>query len=398
MFSKASGALLLAALTASAVTASPLAARQSTPRFASPSDNWQLQGCAQDGYPNFRVLEGAGYTSNGRQTIATCLAYCDSQGAAFAGLENGNQCFCSNDGLQNNGAYGPNGANLNAQNNDGCTTNCPGGAGQACGGPNRLQVYRSTKRPVPAATPVEGATYLGCYADNTNNRLLPVWSSGNDNDNSNEKCVASCKFLGYDLAGTEYRQECHCGYSSKVNLGPKQSGCSATCTGNPQELCGGNSRLTVYKINNAPSGGTTTTTSSSTTSTTSTTSTSTTSTTSSTTGPTNTATPGGSNPSSYTVNGRTYNYLGCYTDRSDQQGRALTGSYSYSNARTVEGCIRSCQQGGFKYSATEYRGECRCGNQLASFSTNTAVCNLPCTSNNGQTCGGNNAMSLYATA
>lgn len=152
--------------------------------------------------------EGAGYKFDNSLTISKCLSYCDSQGAAYAGVENGNQCFCSQQGLQNGGTYSnPPGSALTASANGGCSSNCGGDSSLACGGPNHIQVYRSNARRTPTVPTVAGASYLGCYSDNVNNRLLPVWSSGNDQSNTNAKCVASCRYLGYDLAGTEYSQE-----------------------------------------------------------------------------------------------------------------------------------------------------------------------------------------------
>lgn len=349
----------IALLLATTAFANPLTEvlqnRAASSRYASPSADWTLQGCSADKYPNARVLEGAGYTSGDSMSLDRCLAYCEGQQAVYAGLEAAYQCFCSNEGLKNGGAYGPNGGNLRQQANDGCNLSCRGNGNQACGGDNRIQVYKSNKRNTPTVPTIEGATYQGCYADSSN-RLLPVTAAYQDMANTNQKCTAACKKLGYDLAGTEHQNECYCGSSSKVKLPAKTTGCNQACSGDSNQICGGNYRLTIFKVDGVSNGGGTGT--GTTTPTTTPTGTS-----SSTTTPTTSPTPTGptapaKNPASYSTGGAEYFYAGCFTDRSDASGRALTEYYSSSSSRTVEGCLRTCQKAGnFIYAGLE-NGEC----------------------------------------
>ncbi|CAO1638356.1 unnamed protein product [Parajaminaea phylloscopi] len=100
-------------------------------------------------------------------------------------------------------------------------------------------------------------------------------------------------------------------------------------------------------------------------------------------------------PNVYTNGGVRWTYQGCFSDRSDKDGRALHGTSTVSNARTIEGCLRTCAKGNYKYAGLEYGSECRCGHDLASFSKAGAKCETKCSSKNGQTCGGNYALSLY---
>lgn len=101
------------------------------------------------------------------------------------------------------------------------------------------------------------------------------------------------------------------------------------------------------------------------------------------------------NPQTYTNGSLKWNYQGCFSDRSDKEGRALDDFYASSTQRTVEGCLRTCGNRGFQYAGLEYGSECRCANELQSFSKIDAQCNKKCSSNNGQTCGGNYALTLY---
>jgi len=120
----------------------------------------------------------------------------------------------------------------------------------------------------------------------------------------------------------QYRSECHCGDSTKVNIASAQaaaSDCQATCTGNAGQICGGAGRLSIYK---RPASA----------------------------GPA--PVDSSKNPTPITVGGSKYVYQGCFKDRSDQQGRALSNYYGLSANDNVK-CVTNCKNAGFKYAATE---------------------------------------------
>ena len=98
---------------------------------------------------------------------------------------------------------------------------------------------------VTSSSSTETWLYQGCYTDLTpdrNTRSLANWGSGQDSS----ACADSCFAAGYRIAGTEYGSQCFCGNSltstSKVNDGE----CNTACKGAPGEMCGGESRLTVW--------------------------------------------------------------------------------------------------------------------------------------------------------
>ncbi|CAG2226226.1 unnamed protein product [Mytilus edulis] len=64
-------------------------------------------------------------------------------------------------------------------------------------------------------------------------------------------CLRGCADDGFKYAGLLH-QWCHCGndpYSNLVNY-PKvhDSECDLPCTGNGSQICGGNSRISIYRI------------------------------------------------------------------------------------------------------------------------------------------------------
>ncbi|KFA81670.1 hypothetical protein S40288_09921 [Stachybotrys chartarum IBT 40288] len=110
---------------------------------------------------------------------------------------------------------------------------------------------------------------------------------------------------------------------------------------------------------------------------------------------------------------RPFVYSGCYQDgsprtleyRSEQSSRNMT----------IEACVAECKGefpwyhvyaakkmahyvplgNGFRYAGLEYYGECYCGATVNSPALDESQCNLPCNGNSSETCGGNDALSIY---
>jgi hypothetical protein len=80
---------------------------------------WKSNGCVQDTNGK-RVL--ALQSTSATMTIATCLSNCEKLGSVYAGVENGNECFC---GKQLNG-----GVSLDESK---CNVLCKGGNTSGCG-------------------------------------------------------------------------------------------------------------------------------------------------------------------------------------------------------------------------------------------------------------------------
>ncbi len=84
-------------------------------------------GCYADS-----MMRDLPYQAYGSQynTVGSCAAACAYHGYRYAGLENGNQCFCGS-------AYGGQGPSV------GCTDPCPGNDAEACGGYYVDSVYQT---------------------------------------------------------------------------------------------------------------------------------------------------------------------------------------------------------------------------------------------------------------
>lgn len=99
---------------------------------------------------------------------------------------------------------------------------------------------------------------------------------------------------------------------------------------------------------------------------------------------------------------RGWRYAGCASD--DVVNRTLGLYWPPSDGLTIEKCIDFCSDpshgNGYEYAGVEYGGECYCGSQLldASRAPQPGIygnCDMKCTGNVTQTCGGPIALSLY---
>lgn len=86
--------------------------------------------------------------------------------------------------------------------------------------------------------------------------------------------------------------------------------------------------------------------------------------------------------------------LGCYRDNVSQ--RDLAG-YTYSKpGMTTPMCLATCRQQGYRYAATQFGSHCFCGNAYGRHGQ-ADNCNMACSGDRSQTCGGHTANSVYDT-
>lgn len=89
-----------------------------------------------------------------------------------------------------------------------------------------------------------------------------------------------------------------------------------------------------------------------------------------------------------------YSYVGCFGD--DGRDRVLSGTNIKANPEmTIAACAEHCE--GSAYFGTEYAGECYCSRSSDNLnSLNVATnCDMPCTGNATEMCGGHDAISVY---
>jgi WSC domain len=127
-----------------------------------------------------------------------------------------------------------------------------------------------------------------------------------------EMCAQNC--AGYNFFGTEYADECYCGYTLSTSLKAPETDCTSYCSGNPSEICGTNNRLSVYQ---------------------------------------NSVYAPPPPPPTHVPQVGGYTWQGCYTEATAQ--RALTGP-SFAGTMTVEACQAFCT--GYSYFGVEYAREC----------------------------------------
>lgn len=197
----------------------------------------------------------------------------------------------------------------------------------------------------------------GCYTD-IPSKTLTGSRVNNFTDMTPSFCETFCTTApnSYTLFGVEYGGECYCGDALSQGSFPTfATDCDATCPGDNTKVCGGGNRLSLYGSSTTPP----------------------------------VVTPNPYPPpavSSYTAQG-------CYAE--PVGGRALKEAMTGNNAMTVEACASFCLNGGWKVFGLEYERECWCGSAVNGTVVANTECNMSCTGNTAQECGGNNRLSVW---
>jgi hypothetical protein len=103
--------------------------------------------------------------------------------------------------------------------------------------------------------------------------------------------------------------------------------------------------------------------------------------------------PAGSSPSTPITPAADSAYVGCYTD---QNTRALPAFLMTSGA-TVETCIAAAKAAGYAFAGVQYGVQCFAGNDVGYTVDVQSACNMPCSANPSETCGGTWHNSVYFT-
>lgn len=179
-----------------------------------------------------------------------------------------------------------------------------------------------------------------------------------------DSCASYCQSKNYALFGVEYGGECYCGNSPNASATvSSEEGCSMACKGNSTQICGGSSKISVWR---------------------------------------NTLYVPTRNL--VAISGSGYTYLGCYTE--GVNGRALgkgasaiiTSYSTIHSTSTVEKCASYCVGKGYAYMGVEYGQECYCNND-GPFNGATKVaesdCSMTCKGDITEWCGGISRISIY---
>lgn len=327
-------------------------------------DGWTSLGCWSDSQAD-RTLSLMAHSGQ-HVSDDNCQYQCTQLGYNYAGVEYSGQCYCDN-------FVNP----IATQEADSdCNMPCTGVPSQPCGGPDRMNLFWNGKTAPPPPETItnpgpDGWVSEGCYIDSVAARTLAnrVDTIGGGSVMTIQLCVSACKTAGYSLAGAEYAGECYCG-NALINGGPAsdQTICRMKCNGNSTEYCGGAGAMNLYSFGGAA--------------------------------PVSaspvTSTPV---PSATVTLPSSWASLGCYTDTNGQ--RALTNFRNNPNGgMTVETCIGLCANDGFSIAGVEYGGECYCDNKVMNnhglAPDGSTGCNMACSGNAGEVCGGPNRLNAYA--
>jgi len=191
-------------------------------------------GCYSDSWS--RTITNS-VSVTGPFTRDSCVTACADGGYTYAGVENGNECYCSNDvaptGLKTSDAE--------------CLIPCSGDSAQFCGGGWRVNVYQNPNQGTLNWAPA-GWSSLGCYTDSWPGARTLVGSSYTlNNMASTTDCIFTCLQGNFRFAGVEYGNECYCSNTVASTGTPALgSDCSTPCAGSPQNNCGGGWRLDIH--------------------------------------------------------------------------------------------------------------------------------------------------------
>ncbi|TRY81811.1 hypothetical protein DNTS_001889 [Danionella cerebrum] len=93
-------------------------------------------------------------------------------------------------------------------------------------------------------------TYIGCFMDDAKDRALRGMVFYDFRKMTSTLCLDTCTENGYQFAGIEYGSECYCG-NRITNTRMKDEECNLDCKGEKGSICGGVSRLSIYKVEEA---------------------------------------------------------------------------------------------------------------------------------------------------
>ena len=193
--------------------------------------------------------------------------------------------------------------------------------------------------------PQFSANFRGCFRDTSVFDLNGYLERSPAN--SIGRCATTCAMRGFKYAGAQYGESCLCG-NSYGRYGAANN-CNMACTGDRNQLCGGINANSVYEIVYLAQ----------------------------------TPPPAQTAPA----------FLGCFRDTSTYD---LNGYLERTRTNTPRQCIQVCASRGFPYAGVQYGESCLCGTSYGRYG-GANNCNMACTGDQTQACGGINANMVFST-
>ncbi|CAF0744441.1 unnamed protein product [Brachionus calyciflorus] len=274
--------------------------------------------------------------------IDECVRHCENLYFSHALLSEGDTCSCDNiddvimSGLEYRDTFDTN------EKSTLDLRNCRDNNLIYCGGASHYSIYKTNS---PIRERVENAPYVGCFRDLVDRDLYGK-SFFQISDLSISKCIKLCKINNFKFAGVQSGDQCFCGnQAGKYYFSDKCHSMDqwTICSGNRNEICGSSWTNSVYSLRD-----------------------------------------GGGDPRGIRV--------GCFRDR-DQRDFSEVKHDDFRN--DYASCFKHCSEKGYTYAALQYGRECWCGNYYGRYGT-ADNCNMPCTGNRGQTCGGLYANEVFS--
>ncbi|KAH9172379.1 WSC domain-containing protein [Lactarius sanguifluus] len=192
--------------------------------------------------PSDRILTSATFKDSAHMTVESCVKFCNHRKYLYAGLENGEDCYCGNYLAES--AY----VGLPPE----CSVKCPGNSNEICGAGHHLSLYWSGAGPAPTISSNVGEwKFLACYADPKSDldNLKPTSVTDGRHHMTVASCGAECRRSGYPLAGMEFGRDCYCDDGGTlIDIPIPSENCMLACFGNSTEVCGGPHTLTWYYL------------------------------------------------------------------------------------------------------------------------------------------------------
>ncbi|KAH6720098.1 WSC domain-containing protein [Leptodontidium sp. MPI-SDFR-AT-0119] len=88
-----------------------------------------------------------------------------------------------------------------------------------------------------------------------------------------------------------------------------------------------------------------------------------------------------------------FKYAGCFIDNGSPRTLLYTGPRN--SNQTVQDCVAFCKGNDYQYAGLEYGEECFCGASVNNIQADEADCNMSCTGDDTEICGGFNRVSIY---
>ncbi|XP_014782949.1 uncharacterized protein LOC106878286 [Octopus bimaculoides] len=272
------------------------------------------------------------YNSN-ELTLEDCILKCQSYNILYAGVRNGNQCYCT-----------PNNAHIKQVEERKCSKECPTDFRFYCGGKKAMQIYKTHVYGTGIFLKAK-VTYLGCYVTHWTPFL-----SGNKTSVDKmtiELCLETCNNLNSYYAGLLKRFYCLCGNNTIKTNPTSDKHCSLRCAGNLKQHCGGFHHIQVYRTKIEK-------------------------------------------PTRIPVWDRNTTYLGCFRKNKDNTFLVI----KYFSAMTLEWCLNRCRESGIQYCAIQGRQCFATAESPKHHKKLSSHCDQRCPGNEMQYCGSQPSDSL----